>query len=135
MTEYHSVNVKLSDSRLDKLKAAAKNAIGGILWLSPDTISINENNFPHNLLLTDKQVKSLHKAFANNSSKDIKLLETQISKTIQSTEFFGRLLGPLLKVSLPLMKNLLQSLDKILLIPLGLTAAVSAINAGIQKKS
>ena len=84
--------------------------------------------------MTDRQVKSLHKAFANNSSKDIKLLETQISKTIQSTEFFGRLLGPLLKVSLPLMKNLLQSLAKILLIPLGLTVAVSAINAGIQKK-
>ena len=97
-------------------------------------ISINENNFPHNLLLTDRQVKSLHKAFANNSSKDTKLLETHISKTIQSTEFFGRLLGPLLKVSLPLMKNLLQSLAKILLIPLGLTAAASAINAGIQKK-
>ena len=58
-------------------------------------------NFPHELLLTNRQVANLHKAFANNSSADIKLSKTQLSKMIQSGGFFGRLFGPLLKTGLP----------------------------------
>ena len=70
----------------------------------------------------------------NNSSKDIKLSETQLSKKIQSGGFFGRLLGPLMKVGLPLMKNVLTLLAKSVLVPLGLTAAASAVDVGIYKK-
>ena len=54
---------------------------------------------------------------------------------IQSQGFLGRLLGPLLKTGLPLIKNIIKSLAKSFLIPLGLTAAASAADAGIHKKS
>ena len=54
---------------------------------------------------------------------------------IQSGGFFGRLLGPLLKTGLPLMKNVTKPLAKSVLIPLGLTAAASAADAGIYKNS
>ena len=91
----------------------------------------DETNFPHKLLLTNRQVANLRKAFANYLSTDIKLSETQISKMIQSEEFLGRLLGPLLKTRLPLMKNVIKPLAKSVLIPLGLTAAASA--SGIHK--
>ena len=70
----------------------------------------------------------------NNSSKDIKLSKTQLSKKIQSGGFFSRLLGPLMKVGLPLMKNVLTLLAKSVLVPLGLTAAASAVDVGIYKK-
>ena len=92
-------------------------------------------NFPHELLLTNRQVANLHKAFANNSSADIKLSKTQLSKMIQSGGFLGRLLGPLLKTGLPLMKNVIKPLAKSVLILLGLTAAASAADAGIHKKN
>ena len=67
-------------------------------------IGDNETNFPHELLLTNRQVLNLRKAFANHSSADIKLLKTQLSKMIKSGGFLGRLLGPLLKTELPLIK-------------------------------
>ena len=91
-------------------------------------------NFPHKLLLTKRQVINLRKAFENNSSTDIKLSKTQLSKMIQSGRFFGRLFGPLLKIGLPLMKNLIKPLAKKVLISLGLTATSSAADAGIDKK-
>ena len=97
-------------------------------------IGNNETNFPHELLLTDRQVSSLRKSFANNSSADIKLSKTQLSKMIQSGGFLGKLLGPLLKTGLPLIKNVITPLAKIVLIPLGLTAAASTADAGIHKK-
>ena len=53
---------------------------------------------------------------------------------IQSGGFLGRLLGPLLKAGLPLMKNVIKSLAKSVLIPLGLSAAASAADPGIHKK-
>ena len=71
-------------------------------------IGNNETNFPHELLLTDRQISSLRKSFANNSSIDIKLPKTQLSKMIQSGGFLSRLLGPLLKTGLPL-KTLKQT--------------------------
>ena len=94
-------------------------------------IGDNETNFPHKLLLTNRQVANLHKAFANYLSADIQLSKTQLSKMIQSGGFLGRLLGPLLKTGLPLIKNVIKPLAKSVLIPLGLTAAASAADVGI----
>ena len=97
-------------------------------------IGDNESIFPHKLVLTNRQVSSFRKAFANYLSTDIKLSKTQLSKMIQSGRFLGRLLGPLLKTGLPLIKNVIKPLAKSVLIPLGLTAAASAADAGIHKK-
>ena len=97
-------------------------------------IGNNETTFPHKLLLTDRQVSSLRKSFASRSSADIKLSKTQLSKMIQSGGFLNRLLGPLLKTGLPLIKNVIKPLAKSVLILLGLTAAASAADAGIHKK-
>ena len=94
----------------------------------------NDNtNFPHELLLTNRQVENIRKAFPNHLSTDIKLSKTQLSKMIQSRGFLGRLLGPLLKTGLPLMKSVIKPLAKSVLIPLGLTAAAAA-DAGIHQK-
>ena len=97
-------------------------------------IGDNETNFPHKLLLTNRQVSNLRKAFSNYLSADIKLSKTQLSKMIQLGGFLGRLLGPLLKTGLPLIKNVSKPLAKNLLILLGLPAAASAADAGIHKK-
>ena len=97
-------------------------------------IGDNETNFCHKLLLTNRQVANLCKAFANYLSTDIKLSKTQLSKMIQSGGFLGILLGPLLKTGLPLIKNAIKPLPKSVLIPLGLTAATSTANAEINKK-
>ena len=86
-------------------------------------IGDNETNFPHQLLLTNTQIANIRKAFASNSSTDIKLSKTQLYKIIQSGGFLGRLLGPLLKTGLPLISNVIKPLAKSVLIPLGLTAA------------
>ena len=95
----------------------------------------NDNtNFPHELLLTNRQVANIRKAFANHLSTDIKLSKTQLSKMIESGGFLGRLLGPLLRTGLPLMKSAIKPLAKSVLIPLGLTATASAADAGIHKK-
>ena len=97
--------------------------------------SNDETNFPHKLLLTDRQVSNLPKSFANNSSADIKLSKIQLQKMIQSGEFLGKLLGPWLKTGLPLIKNVITPLAKrYILVPLGLTAIASAADAGIHKK-
>ena len=97
-------------------------------------IDDNETNFPHKLLLSNRQVTNLRKAFANYLSVDIKLSKTQLSKMIQSGGFLSRLLGPLLKTVLPLIKNVIKPLAKSILVPLGLTAATSAADAGMHKK-
>ena len=94
----------------------------------------DKTNFPHKLLLTNRQVENLRKAFANKSSTDINLSKTQLSKMIQLRGFLGRLLGPLRKTGLPLIKNVIKPLTKSVLIPSGLTAAASAADAGIHKK-
>ena len=95
----------------------------------------NNTNFPHELLLTNRQVANLRKAFAKNTSTDAKLSKTQLSKMIQSGGFLGKLIGPLLRTGLPLMKSVIKPLAKSVLIPLGLTAAASAADAGIHKKN
>ena len=102
MTQYNSLNAKLSNSQLNKLKSTIKNETEVVLRLSPNMVgnSDDETNFPHKLLLTNRQVSNLRKAFANNSSTDIKLSKTQLSKMIQSGGFLVRLLGPLLTTGL-----------------------------------
>ena len=90
----------------------------------------NDNtNFPHELLLTNRQVANICKAFANHSSIDIKLSKTQLSKMIQSRGFLGNLLG---KLASPLMKVAVQ-LAKNVLAPLGISAAMTAFDGSIKK--
>ena len=132
MVEYNTVNAKLSNSQLNKLKSAAKNRQGTILRMNARMLSAN--NLSHELLLTTRQTTKLRNAFENNMSTDIKLSKAQISKIIQSGGFLGKLLGPLLKTGLPLIKNVIKLLAKSVLIPLGLTAAASAADTGMQKK-
>ena len=136
MTQYNNLNVKLSNSQHSKLKSAIKNENDVVLRISSNMVgNSNDNtNFPHELLLTNRQVANIRKAFAKNTSIYIKLSKTQLSKMIQSGGFLGRLLGPLLKTGLPLMKSVIKSLAKNVLIPLGLTVAASAADEGIQKK-
>ena len=136
MTQYNNLNVKLSNPQLSKLKSAIKNENDVVLRLSSNMVrNSNDNtNFPHEVLLTNRQVENIRKAFANHLSTDIKLSKTQLSKMIQPGGFLGRLLGPLLKTGLPLMKSVIKPLAKSVLIPLGLTAAASAADAGIHKK-
>ena len=136
MTQYNSLNVKLSNSQLNKLKSSIKNETDVVLGISSNMVgNSNDNtNFPHELLLTNRQVANIRKTFAKHSSTDIKLSKTQLSKMIESVGFLGRLLGPLLKTGLPLMKSVIKPLAESVLIPLGLTAAASPADAGIHKK-
>ena len=136
MTQYNSLSVKLSNSQLNKLKSSIKNETDVALRISSNMVgNSNDNtNFSHELLLTNKQVANIRKAFAKNTSTDFKLSKTQLSKIIQSGAFLGRLLGPLLKTGLPLIKSVMKPLAKSVLLPLGLTAAASAAYAGIHKK-
>ena len=82
MTEYNSLNVKLSNSQINKLKSAIKNGTGVILRFSSNMVgnSDDEANFPHKLLLTNRQVANLRKAFANHTSTDIKFSKAQLNK-------------------------------------------------------
>ena len=105
MTQYNSLNVNLSNSQLNKLKSAIKNETQAVLRLSSNMIGDNETK------------------------------KTQLSKMIQSGGFLGRLLGPLLKTGLPLIKYVIKPIAKSVLIPLGLSAAASAADAGIHKKN
>ena len=84
-------------------------------------------------MLTNTQNVKLRKAFANNSSANIKLSKTQLYKIGQSGGFLGRLLGPLLKTGLPLIGNVLKPLTKTVLIQLGLTVAASEKDAAIKE--
>ena len=107
-----------------------------VLRLSSNMIgnSDDEANFPHKLLLTNRLVANLRKAFDNYLSTGIRLSKAQLSKMIQLGGFLGRLFGPLPKTGLPLMKSAIQPLAKSVLIPLGLTVAASAADAWIHKK-
>ena len=136
MTQYNRVNVKLPISQLNKLKSAIKNENDVVIRLSLNMIvdSNDKGNFPQELLLTNRQVSSIRKACANNSSVDITFSKAQLSKMIQPGGFLSKLLGPLLKPELPLMKSVITPLAKSVLIPLGLTASASAADARIHKK-
>ena len=125
----------MSNSQLNKLKSGIKANTEVTLKLSSNVVadSNDESNFPHKLLLTNTQVSRFHKAFANNSSANIKLSKTQFQKIGQIGGFLDRLLGPLPKTGL-LVGNVLKPLAKNVLIPLGLTAAASATDTAIHKK-
>ena len=85
MFEYNTINAKLSDSQLNKLKSAIKNRQG--TTLRTNVKIFNGNNLPHELLLTTIQITKLRNAIENNISADIKLSKAQISKLIQSRGF------------------------------------------------
>ena len=127
MVECSKINVKLTDTQLKKLKTAVKSKTWTTLRIRLKML--DENDLSHELLLTIRQKTKLRNAFNNNISTELKLSKAQISKIIQSDGFLGSLLsklaGPLMKVAVPLAKNILA--------PLGITAAASAIDAGIQK--
>ena len=128
MVEYSKLNCKLTNVQLNKLKKAVKSNEGVILRLGIKYF--NKDELPHELLLTTRQITKLRNAINNNLATDIKLSKAQIKKLIQSGGFLGKLLsklaGPLMKVALPLDKNVVA--------PLGLTADMSAIDASILKK-
>ena len=108
MVEYNTINAKLSDSQLNELKSAVKNKQGTTLRMS--VRMFNGDNLPHELLLTTRQTTKLRNAIENNMATDTKLSEAQISKIIQSGGFLGKLLGPLLKTGLPLLKSVIKPL-------------------------
>ena len=125
MTQYNSLSIKLSNSPLNKWKSAVKNETDVILRLSSNMIgNSDETNFPHKLLLTNRQFANLRKAFANHISTNIKLSKAQLTKMQKGG--FLRFLAPLLKSGLPLLKSVIQPLGM-----LGLTAVASAINKKI----
>ena len=129
MVEYSKVNVRLSNTQLKKLKDAVKDNTGTALQIN--FRMFDGNDLPHELLVPTRQKTKLRNAFNNNNtSADLKLSEAQISKIIESGGFLESLLsklaGPLMKIAVPLAKNVLD--------PLGITAAASTLDAGIQKK-
>ena len=128
MVDYTKINCKLTNVQLNKLKKVVKSNQGATLRLGIK--NFNKDELPHELLLTTRQNTKLRNAINNNLVTDIKLSKAQIKKIIQSGGFLGKLLsklaGPLMKVAMPLAKNVLA--------PLGSTAAMSAIDGSIQKK-
>ena len=128
MVEYNKTDCKLSNIQLNKLKKAVKD--GNELVLRLGITNFNKDELPHELFLTTRQSTKLRNAINNNMSTDIKFSRAQLQKLIQSGGFLGKLLsklaGPLMKVAMPLAKNMLS--------PLGLTAAMSAIDGNIQNK-
>ena len=128
MVEYSEINCKLTNVQLNKFKKAVKSNEGATLGLGIK--NFNKIEHPHELLLTTRQNTKLRNAINNNLTTDIKLSKAQIKNIIQSGGLLGKLLsklvGPLMKVALPLAKNVL--------VPLGLTAAMSAIDGSMQKK-
>ena len=120
--------MQVNECTLNKLKKAVKSNEGATLRIGIK--NFNKEDLPHEFLLTTRQSTKLRNAINNNLATDIELSKAQIKKLIQSGGFLGKLLsklaGPLMKVVMPLAKNVLA--------PLGLTAAMSAIDGSIQKK-
>ena len=128
MVKYDKVDCKITNVQLNKFKKGVKSNEGATLRLG--IRNFNKDETPHELLLATRQNTKLRNALNNYSATDIKLSKAQIKKLIQSRGLLGNLLsklaGPLIKVAMPLAKNVLT--------PLGLTAAKSAIDGSIQKK-
>ena len=114
MTQYNTLNVKLSNSQLNKLKSTLKNGTKVTLNLSSNVVrdSNDGNDFAHKLSLTDTQVSPLRKPLANYSLANIKSSKTQLHKIVQSRRFSSRFLEPLLKSGLLLIGYVLKSLAK-----------------------
>ena len=129
MTQYNSLNVKLSNSQLNKLKTVIKNGTDVVLRLSSNLVGNldDETNFPHELLLTNRETLSLRKAFNNHTSADMRFSKAQLTKMQKGG--FLKLLMPFLKSGLLLLKSVVKPLGM-----LGLTATASATDAAINKK-
>ena len=141
MTQYNTLDLKLSNSHLNKLNSVIKNKTEVALKLSSNIIndSSNDDNFhkfrnSHKLLLTNTQVSKLCKAFTNNSSANKKLWKARLHKIVRWGGLLGRPLGLLLKIGLSLIGDVLKPLPKNVLIPLGSRAAASATDAAIHEK-
>ena len=141
MTQYNTLDLKLSNSHLNKLNSGIKNKTEVALKLSSNIIndSSNDDNFhkfrnSHKLLLTNTQVSKLCKAFTNNSSANKKLSKARLHKIVRWGGLLGRPLGLLLKIGLSLIGDVLKPLPKNVLIPLGSRAAASATDAAIHEK-
>ena len=128
MVEYSKVNCKLTNVQLNKLKKSVKSNERATLRLGIK--NFNKDELRHELLLTTRQNTKLCNSINNNLATDIKLRKAQIKKLIQSRGFLGKLLSkladPLMKVAIPLAKNVLA--------PLGLTTAMSTVDGSIKKK-
>ena len=128
MVEYNKIDYKLSNIQLSKLKKAVKDGYELVLRLGIK--NFNKNDLPHESLLKTRESIKLRNAINNNMSTDIKFSRAQLKKLIQSGGFLGKLLsklaGPLMKAAMPLAQNVSS--------PLGLTAAMSAIDGSIQNK-
>ena len=124
MTQYNSLDVKLSNSQLNKFTSTMKNEtdLSNMIGNSDD-----ETNFLDKLLLTNRQVANLRKAFTNHTSTDIKLSKAQLTKMQKGG--FSRFLSPLLKSGLPLLKSVIKPLGMV-----GLTAAALVTDVAINKK-
>ena len=129
MVEYTKINCNLTNVQINKLKKAVKSNEEVSLRLGIK--NFNKDELPHELLLTTRQNTKLRNAINNNLSTDIEFSKAQLKQLMQSEGFLGKLLsklaGQLMKVAIPLAKNVLA--------PLGLTAAMSAIDGSIQKNS
>ena len=121
MVEYNKIDCKLSNIQLSKLKKAVKNNEEVVLRLGVK--NYNKGELPHELFLTTRQSTKLRNAINNNLSTDIKFSKAQLKKLVKSGGFLGKLLsklaGPLMKVAMPLAKNVLA--------PLGLTAVMKSL--------
>ena len=133
MTQYNTWNVKLFISQLNKLKSGTQNS-SEVTWnLSSNVIgdSKEENNVLHKIIVTNKQASKLRQDFSNGSSANIKLSKTELHKMRHLEEFLGRLLGPLLRTWLSLIK-ILKPLAESVLILLNLTASAAKTNTLIH---
>ena len=89
MTKYHTLNMKLSNSKLNKLKSEIKNGTEVTLNLLSNITGNDETNFPYKLLLTNAQVSKIRKVFANGSTAKIKFSKIQMSKMVQISRRFN----------------------------------------------
>ena len=128
MVEYNKIDLNLTESQLKKLQNAVKNKNATTIRCS--NTNCNKNKLIHELYLTERLMKKLINKIENNMSTNIKLSTTQINKTIKE----GGNLGRLLMNFLPKLIQPAISIEKNILASLGLSAAMSATDAAIQKK-
>ena len=119
--------------QLNNLKLGLKNGTG-VTSLNVVGDCNYETNFAHKLFLTNTKASRLRKAFTNNSSANIKLSKSQLPKIGHSGRFLVKLLGPLLKTGLPLIRNVFKQLTESVLLSLELIAAATTTDAGIHNK-
>ena len=114
MTQWNMINGKLFNSQRSQLTSRIKHGTEVTLNLSSNLVgySNDETDFPHKLLLTYTLVSKIRKAFANNSSANVKLSKTQLHKIVQSGGFLGRPLGLLIKTRSSIVENVLEPLAK-----------------------